>query len=343
MQHEPKRNPEVTIYDVARFAGVSPASVSRVLNQTRVRPEIQVRVEEAIAKLGFRRNMLASALTTKKTGTAGLLVPDVRNPFYAEVVRAIEDTARLHGYSTVICNTDQDSWRQREYVELLRSKGVDGVVAFTNDSVDTYLVELVGEGYPVVLMDRGSQAVSRISLIGPDNVAGGQMAALHLLELGHREIAVIAEDPQWPGSRERVMGCEAMMREWSMTSPITLSYTAESTVAGGLRACREALTQNPGLTAVVCGNDIIAIGALVGLRQSGYAVPERISVVGFDGTAFARSVEPGLTTVAQPVEEMCSAAVEILMKQIRGELTEPQHRVFVPTLWAGRTTGPAPR
>lgn len=343
MRGSSKRNGDVTIYDVARLAGVSTASVSRVLNNTRVKPDVQAKVEEAIAKLGFRRNLLASALTTKKTGTVGLLVPDVRNPFYAEVVRAVEDAATKRGFSTVICNTDQDSWRQREYLELLRSRGADGVIAFTQASIDTYLVELVGQRFPLVLMDRGSSTEPGICLSGVDNHAGGRIAVEHLLELGHRSIGVIAENPQWLGSRERVLGCEAAARDGGLTKPLPVVYTNDSTVVDGLNACRELLNLSPGLSAVVCGNDILAIGALAAARERGYAIPAQFSVVGFDGSSFIRALEPQLTTVAQPTAQMCEVAVDMLLTQINGDMPDPQYRVFLPVLWEGRSSGPVQR
>lgn len=304
----------VTIYDVAREANVSLATVSRVLNNNPyVKESTRRRVQEAIDRLGYEPNLVASALMTKRTRLVALLVPDISNPFYGEVARGVEDAASELEYNCVICNVGADTDKQAQYVTVLRRKGIDGIIFGTAVYDDRLVLSLARRDYPVTLMARDVPAAD-VNRVLTDDAAGGALAAQHLLELGHTKMAVVTEPAAIHSSRERSRGFSQVLAGHALT-PQQVDADG-SDIAGGQAAGRQLLQRTDRPTAVFAANDLLAIGIMQAARSIGVDVPGDLSVVGFDGTMMAQIATPPLTTIVQPMREMGQTAVKLLLETI---------------------------
>ena len=296
------------------------------------------KVQEAIQRLGFKPSHVASALATHQTRTLGLLVSDLSNPFYAEMARGAEAAGSEHGFSLIICNTDDDREREARHLDVLRQKGVDGII-FASALLDSsYAAAFVESGYPMVLISRLVEGLDA-DVIRVDDFQGGYLATRHLLSLGHTRIAHIAGPTQTRPGRDRKKGYEAALEEAKI--PLEPRWIVEGNFLreGGYIAVEQILSGPPPYpTAFFAGNDLSAVGAIKALYQRGYRVPDDFSVVGYDRTILAEMVEPELTSVAQPMQEMGRQAVEMLMQRIQGQREEPRHVVLPPRLVIGGST-----
>ncbi|MEF3303839.1 LacI family DNA-binding transcriptional regulator [Paenibacillus sp. GYB003] len=337
----------VTIYDVAREAGVSIAAVSQVINgkgkiSERRRREI-VRVME---RLNYRPSVIATALAGKRTYTIGLLVPDISNPFFAEIARSVEEQGHRLGYSLVICCTDNKEDRVERYLSLFRSKSVDGIVIGTGIGTDDKetIAPLAHGRIPIVTIARELPGCDGGTVV-VDDFAGGRMAAGHLTALGHRRMAVLAESPKLSSSRERIRGFREGLGEAGVELPDAAVVTCggQPPVAEGKRRASELLRSGDRPTAIFCCNDLLAIGTLQAAKEAGLSVPGDVSVVGFDNTILASVTDPPLTTVAQPIERMGQLAVDLLIRRLANETDEPPRTVLQPELVVRESTAaPAP-
>ncbi|THF84069.1 LacI family DNA-binding transcriptional regulator [Cohnella fermenti] len=328
-----------TIYDVAKEAGVSIATVSHVLNgKGKISRERREEILRIIERMNYQPSAIASALTSKKTFTLGLLVPDISNPFFAELARAVEDEGQLLGYSLFICSTDNQDRKVESYAALLRQKGVDGVIVGTGVGDLSALRPLLDRTIPVVFVSREYPEAPGIPSVVSDDYAGGVSAARHLLALGHRRLAVIAESEAVSSSRERVRG----FRDAALAAG--LPSFGKLVRAGGIREGRLQglrLLQEPDRpTAVFCCNDLIAIGFIQAAKELGLRVPADCSVVGFDDTILASVTDPPLTTVAQPIERMGQSVVRLLVQAAEGRGAERERLVLSPSLTVRASTAP---
>lgn len=315
----------MTIRDVARQAGVSVGTVSRVLNDhPGVRPDLRERVRSVIAETGYRPNLVARALQTRRTHTLAFLVPSIANPFFGSVLRSVERTAHGRGYSVFVGNTDGDPEKVARYRERLLAMGIDGVLAALSWDVVSggLLPALAQQGVPVVGVS-GSRIVEGVDCFVPDDVGGGEMAGRYLLGLGHRDIAFIgAVDSRTTDLRyEGLRG--ALAAAGVEHDPARLVRVGGYREADAAQAVQELLTGGAPFTAVVAFNDIMALGALNALEEQGLTVPGRVSLIGFDDTvsAYAR---PKITTVACPKEELGTRGVERLLARIGGDTGVPR-------------------
>lgn len=330
------RPPAVTIWDVARRARVSPATVSRVLNPSGhpVREETRRRVLRAVAQLGYTPNHLARSLLRRETEVVGLLVPDVSNPYYASVLRGVEDVAHQHGLAVMLCNTDRDPNKQRRYLQTLLERRVDGVVV-AGGTFTPQDRRLVGGRVPVVAVGRHP---ARVPCVRVDNVDAARRACRHLLDLGHVRIACLAGPAASATARDRVQGYRLALGEAGLRPREEWVVWSEFTAQGGRQAAREVLGRGR-VTALLASNDQMALGALRALAEAGLSVPAQVSVVGFDDTPVAASTVPALTAVAVPAYEMGRCAMELLLRVRAGE---PVADVVLPTeLRVRESTGPA--
>lgn len=300
----------MTIRDVARLAGVSPATVSRVLSGSNhpVREDTRRRVLEAAQRLAYYPNRLARSLLRRETAVVGLLVPDVSNPYYAAVLRGIEDVAHQHGLAVILCNTDRDPAKQRQYLRTLLEHRVDGVVA-AGGTLTVEDLRMVDGRVPVVAVGRHP---ARVPSVRVNNVEAARQACRHLLELGHVRVACLAGPASSLTARDRVRGYLAALREAGIQPDERWLVWSEFTAEGGYRATRELLARCR-VSAVVASNDQMALGALRALWEEGLQVPEDVSVVGFDDTPAAAVSVPALTTVAVPTYEMGRRTLELLL------------------------------
>jgi LacI family transcriptional regulator len=320
--------------DVAREVGVSIMTVSRVVNNKgEVSDLTRRRVLAAIETLGYRPSMIARGLATRHTGTLGLVVPDVANPFFAEVARGVEQIAYAQGYNVFLCNTDEDAARELDVLGSLEEKRVDGIV-LCSSRLDSADLQLVLEAYPAVaLVNRqvnGSEYPVAAVLV--DDVMGGRIATEHLLSRGHRAIGFLSGPGGSQSGRGRLQGYRDTLNSAGVTPDPAWVQNCAPVAAAGLAAVTTLLEHAPELTAVLAYNDLVAVGVLRACEDSGRRVPDDIAVVGFDDIPLAELVNPALTTCRIQRFELGATAVELLISQIRGELTTARRVVLEPQL-----------
>ena len=309
------------IGDVAILARVSASTVSQAWSGHRpVNPATRARVLKAAAALGYSPPPYRPANGTMRPATIGVMVPDVANPFYSSILQFIEHASRGHGYGTVIFQTENDAQVEEEYADLAREMGVAVLVYCPARSRPSAgILRLADAGTPVIALD---EPMARPELIWPvfaaDNGTGGRLAAKHLLSLGHRDIAIIGGPAGLRSTRERVDG---FIEEAAAGGVTILRHRCrcarEYQLEAGFRVARELLQADPRITAVFCCSDLLAIGTLHAARAVGLALPEALSVVGFDDTFVAAAAMPPLTTIRQPLEAMCAEAVAVALRAAR--------------------------
>ncbi|GAA4843124.1 transcriptional regulator DegA [Paenibacillus vulneris] len=321
-----------TIYDVAEAAGVSIATVSKVINGTgRISDKTRKHVTNVMEELKYQPSMVASALTGKSTFTVGLTLPDLANPFFAEIARAVEDRGHEYGFNVFICSTDNDPDREIKYFSLLTQKRVDGVIVATRTQKDLFLKKLIQQNVPIALIT-GEMPTLAVDTVMVDDFLGGYQAGTHLVEQGHRRIAILAEDVNTMSNRERIRGCKQAMTSAGLEVDERLVTSGDFTVSGGKEAMLRLLDMEEPPTAVFACNDLLAIGAIQGARERGLQLPQQLSVVGFDNTILATIIDPPLTTVAQPIQEIGRQAMDLLVQEIKGEKSMKQRVVLMPEL-----------
>jgi len=305
---------------VAEIAGVSTATVSNVLNTPAVvSPETRQRVEAAMAQVGFVRNGAARQLRGIPSAVVGAVVLDLANPFYSEVSRGIEDRVSEAGCMLMLCSTDALVAKEARHLRVLEEHGVRGaLVAPTGARLDQ-LTGLAKRGTPVVLLDH-PQEHAALCAVTVDNVLGGRLAARHVLELGHRRLAFLRSSVGAWQSAQRCEGIRQALRAEGLDPAEALVEVelAPNDIARNADAAVDALLAAPNPpTAVLCFNDIAALGVLRGLRRLGLAVPGRVSVVGYDDVQFTADLAPALTTVRQPKYQLGRAAADLLLDESR--------------------------
>jgi LacI family transcriptional regulator len=337
------RRARPTIYDVARLAGVSTATVSRALNGTaRIAPATQAAIAAAIDQLGFAPSTIARSLVTKSTQTIAFLLPDITNPFYAALVSGIQDSALARDHTMLLCTTEGDPEREEQYLNLLRAKSVDGALVDGLVLPSDRIARFVREGFAIVCLDRDIDSRS-IPLVQVDNRRGGRMAVEYLLGLGHTEIAHVTgvrdlriSEDRLEGFRDAHKNVGVVLDERSITEG---NFTEE----GGYEATRRLLDDHVPFTAVFAANDLSALGVVTALTQSGLRVPEDVSVVGFDDLRLAAYMSPPLTTVHQPAAEIARRATEILIDLTHGMKVRTMRQLLPPKLVVRASTAPPPR
>lgn len=316
----------VSISDVAAEAGVSPTSVSHTLSGKRkVSPAVKARVEAAMKSLGYVPSRSAQNLALGSTRILALVVPDIGNSYFAELAKGVEAAAVDRGYNVILCTTGFDHAREVQYLQMIRSRAVDGIVyAAGAPPTDSELVELLGD-MPLVFVDEEIEGTVFTSVVS-DNEAGGTKAAEHLLELGHRSALVIDVSGDPATSVRRVRGFRETWLKGGGSEPRTAhaGYTEEegrAAVAPHVEAIRAG-----DITAVFALNDLMALGVINQLRAEGISVPEQVSVVGFDDIAAGKYSNPALTTIRQPVLELGTSATARLIDALESgsELTGQQ-------------------
>lgn len=321
----------VTIKDVARHSGVSSMTVSRVINDSeRVSPETRQRVEKAIAELGYVPSRLARGLIRQKTGTLALIVPDVANPFFTLIVRGAEDAARRAGYRMILCDTRADLAIEREVIEEMIAHRVEGIaIAPVSDRSRGHLDRLQRFGVQFVLIDRTVPGVECDVVVG-DSEGGARRLVEHLISLGHRRIGFIVESDDVSTARDRRQGYEAALKAAGL--PLDPDLIVRSTVdpQGGLDGMRELLELEDPPTAVFTVNNLVALGAIEGVRASGLDVPDDIALVCFDDIEYASRLYPFLTVMAQPAETIGTLGTQLLLERIEGRAPEQPRIVVLP-------------
>jgi LacI family transcriptional regulator len=317
-----------TIRDVAKRAGVSAITVSRVINNDGyVSAETRRRVEAAIAELDYIPNALGPSLRSKRTQTLALVLSDMTNPFWTTVARGVEDAANMHGYHMIIGNTDKSPAKQEEYLMFLLKKQVDGflLVPASERSIDT----LQKRHTPFVVLDRRIPN-AKIDTVRGDSEGGAYQIIRHLLELGHKRIAVVTGPPDVSTARDRVEGYLRALEEAGIKDDQQV-YWGEYTQQSGSELTKQALSRTPRPTAIFAANNFIAIGIMRALKAAGLNVPEDISVVAFDDLPAAITIDPFFTVAAQPAYEMGQQATMLLLSRLAGNAQDDPREVVLPT------------
>ncbi len=334
----------VTLRDVARLARVHPGTVSRALNdETRalVNEETARRVLRAAEQLGYRPNPIARGLKTNRSYTIGVLVPDLTNPLFPPMVRGIEDRLREAGYTALIANTDNDARRERVDFEAMRARRVDGFITATA-RLDHELLSEIAAGAPLVLVNRRVEDATLPSA-SVDDREGVRLAVAHVVGLGHRRIAHLGGPQDISTGHQRHLGFREAMRALGLEADRALIRFGETfTEPAGARVARELLAEHADVTAVVAGNDLIALGCFDALRERGLACPQQVSVVGFNDMPFADRFSPPLTTVRIPHREIGAAAADLLLELLAEPAAPPRQVLLAPTLTVRASTA-APR
>ncbi len=336
-----------TISDVAKRAGVSAMTVSRVVNGSGYSStETRARVEAAIEELGYVPNALARQLRSKRTKTIALVVSDISNPFFTTIARGVEDFFVGHGFSVMYCNTDEDETEEERYLLMLIERQVDGILLVPARSSGDSFRLLNAHRMPVVVLDRRIEAASVDSVLC-DSEAGAHALARHLVDLGHRRIAVLTGRRDVSTSVDRVAGCRRALEDVGAEVPDELVHWGgfqfgKSNQADGHRMASEMLAA-PGEqpTAVFCANNFIAFGAIRALHEAGLRVPDDISVVAFDDLPEEWISEPFLTVAAQPAYKIGFQAAARLLDHITGDHEPKGESIVLPfELRIRRSTAP---
>jgi LacI family transcriptional regulator len=328
----------VTMADVARDVGVSMMTVSRVVNEKGdVSPETRQRVLSAIERLGYRPSSIARGLATRHTGTLGLVVPDVANPFFAEVARGVEHVAYANGYNVFLCNTDEDSERELDVLGSLEEKRVDGIVLCSSRLEPADLALVVTSHPAVVLVNRRLDGADHpVHAVLIDDELGGRIAAQHLLGRGHRAIGFLSGPPGSQSGRGRLAGYRSALLESGISYEAGWVRGCAPVADAGREVAMALLTLRPELTALLCYNDLVAVGVLRAAAELGRQVPDDLAVVGFDDIPLAALITPRLTTCRVARHELGVRAVRLLLRQISvdgerpGRSTKPEgHRPHI--------------
>ncbi len=314
----------VKIKDVAKEAGVSTATVSRVLSQKPyVTAEVQARVIAAVEKLGYRPNRVARSLRAQQSNTIGLIVSDIRNSYFTDVSRAVEDTAYEHGYAVILCNTDEDPKKEALYLNLLRDENVSGVILSpTKQTSDDF--DAINLNIPTVIIDRSIKH-GEVDIVMIDNVDAAYRLTCHLIENGYRRFGALFGEASTTG-RERRQGFEKALREYNLT-PVATRYLPPH-VEAGHEATLAILNAPDRPEAILATNSLLSAGALEALRELNLVMPDDVALVGFDETTWTTLVQPPLTVIAQPTFEIGQTAMELLLKRIE-QPTAPARQVIL--------------
>jgi DNA-binding LacI/PurR family transcriptional regulator len=304
------------IKQVAEQAGVSIATVSRVLSdQPHVSPRARTKVMTAVEALGYQPSRVAQRLRLQRSGIIGLIISDIQNSFFTSIVRAIEDVAQQHGCAILLCNTDEKVDKERFYIDLLAAEGVAGVIMSPTNESDASCRRLIDLGIPVVTIDRrvANLDVDRVLI---DNRAGAQSLTEHLIDHGHSEIAALVGVADITTGRERLEGyVRALEGHGLLVRPeyIRSGLMKEDV---GYQMAHELLSLPRPPSALFCGNNLLAMGALRAIYERNLVVPDEVALVSFDEVPWMPLVKPALTVLVQPMYEMGNAAANLLLERI---------------------------
>lgn len=319
----------VSIKDVAREAGVSIATVSRVLNDIDVvNEETKQKVLDAIKKLGYRPNIVARSLKTQRTKTIGILVPDISSKIYPEIVRGAEDVANIYDYNVILCNSDYDGEKEKEYLRVLKEKMVDGLL-YMSVSLEKETIDIVNElDLKTVLVETKDDEGSFPS-VSIDNVKAVYDATKYVIGRGAKDVAFIgSKQEQVNAFSKRYLGYEKAILDSKLDLHKELAYFDGFGVKTGIEGVNKLLESGKKFDAIVCSSDEIAMGAINALRENGKKVPEDVSVIGFSNISTTEVFYPKITTVSEPLYDMGSIAMRMLIKLVNNRKLEQGHYVL---------------
>lgn len=322
-----------TIKKVAEEAKVSVATVSRVLNSTGyVNEETRKKVLKVIEELDYKPNSVARSLFKKQSMTIALIVPNITNPFFPEVARAIEDVLSSKDYTLILCNSDDNADKEKKYFEVMKQKYVDGVIVVTSTLTPQYIEE---KGIPIVAVDRFIDP--NIPCISVNNIEGAKRAVQYLRATGCKKIAHIRGPKHITSAEDRYVGylSEVEDESWFQSDYVKCgNFNIEQTTA----VTKKMLEENPEIDGIFAGNDLMAVGVIKAAVQLGKRIPEDVSIIGFDGINLCKMTNPEITTIAQPIYDIGSVAAQTLLDLIEGKIVENKHHQLEVSVSEGEST-----
>jgi DNA-binding LacI/PurR family transcriptional regulator len=330
---------KVTIKDVANKAGVSTATVSRVINNTGyASAESRRKVETSISIMGYTHNTLARSLVTKRTHLIALIIDNISNPFYPQFTLGVEETAEKNGYSVILCNIGSDAEKERNYVKHLTGLQVDGMIFVVSKIRENIYGKQIAINIPVVCLDRQIYIPNSDQVV-LDQFWGAYYITKHLIDKGHKRIAHIMGPRDYLTAQDRKEGYSKALEENDIRVIQRLIVEGDYTTEYGKIAMNQLLNLENKPTAVFAANDLMAIGAMDAIRKKGFRIPEDIAVAGFDDIPFAALYTPSLTTVSQPTLQMGSLAMQMLIERIKGTASlETREVIFRPAIVVREST-----
>ena len=321
-----------TIYEVSNLAGVSLATVSRVINnKTPVSEKTRKKVESAMQELGYRPNAIAQSLASNRTNSVGILVSELHGPFFGQMMAGIEAELRSAGKHVIITTGHSEEDREKDGIEFLISRNCDALIVHVESVDDDYLKQLSKGDTPIYFMSRIVEDLES-KCIYLDNELGGYLAAKAVIDLGHEHIAYISGPQFKADSKDRLRGHKRALDEYGLTFNEALYFEGEYKENGGIEGIKYLLDKDEEFTAIVCGNDEIALGAMTYAREHGLAVPRDISIIGFDNTILSSYIYPKLTTINNPVNKMGHMAAKLVLKDVYQHSNIDINHSFVPSL-----------
>ncbi|MDR6093631.1 LacI family DNA-binding transcriptional regulator [Stenotrophomonas sp. SORGH_AS_0321] len=330
-----------TIYDIAKHVGVSAGTVSRALSRPdKVLPATRSRIEQAAAALGYVPNTVARTLKTQRSGKILVTVPDIANPFFAQILQGAEAAAQAVGYAVLLGDTQHQPEREERYAQMLRRNEADGLIVLGHRLPPTAraIVEQSGPTAPVVNGCEFDPALG-IPSVHIDNVAAARAVMEHLYGLGHERIAVVGGPTDNPLHQQRLEGARAAGKAHGRLRSLRV-VPGDFSVESGHAAVLAQLARTPAPTAIFCFSDQMALGALAACRDRGIRVPDDLSIVGFDDLASSRYLTPALTTIRQPMRDIGACAVNLLLAIIEGRDVPLQQTLAFSLMLRGSTAGP---
>ena len=314
-----------TMKDIARRTGLGLATISSYFNGGNVREKNRIKIEEAIQELHYEVNEVARGLKTNATKTIGVVIPELNNTFCAEIITGMEDVLRSHGYATIVCDCRTDKRLERDAVEFLSRKRVDGIISMPVDADGSHLKKFQKTGKPIVLIDRRIRELSCDSVL-VDNEKAAEDAMRVFFQAGHRKIGIIGGPEEISTAQERLQGYRNAYEKENIQVRESLIYHGDYTIQGGVQGIEKLVADNPDMTAVFVTNYEMTMGAVIGMNELGLKIPEQLSMIGFDNLQFARACNPKLTIVAQPTQGIAGEVAGIMLKRLEeaaSEETEP--------------------
>ncbi|MCY8231166.1 LacI family DNA-binding transcriptional regulator [Priestia endophytica] len=327
---------KITIRSVAEEAGVSIGTVSKVINDSgKISEKTRKKVFQAMQKLNYKPDAAAASLRGKRTKLIGLLVPDISNPFYAGIARSIEDRSHEVGLNVMLCSTDNNTEKERNYLALLTSQRVDGLVVASAFRSTVLLQETIERGIPSVLIASEIPQLS-INTVTVDDYKGGYLATSHLLDLGHKDIAIISENVR--SNEPRLAAYKDSMREAGIDVKPEYIMKTEAIIQKGYECAKKLLLLDEKPTAIFACNDLLAAGVIQAAKELELDLPRELSVVGFDNTVLSTTTAPMLTTVSQPIKQMGAKVVDLLRKEMEESKGYKERLLMAPELIVRQST-----
>ena len=314
---------KATLLDIAEKANVSKTTVSMVLNNKKISVSDATRqkINDAVKELNYIPNTVARSLSTRKTETIGIVLPDIENPFFSEMARAIEDTAGKLNYNIMFCNSDNNQDKEEKYVRLLISKLVDGVIFVSGGKSEQNLQMLENNNIPFVIVDRYIESSKEYNGVFCDNEEGIRLGVEYLYKNNKKKIAFVTGSQKLKVAKLRLRAFEEVTKDLNIYNE-HLIFQSEFTINGGMKATEEIINSSNTVDAIFYSSDVMALGGFKLLTRKGYKIPEDIAIMGYDNINISDLVEPELTTVAQPIYDMGKEACELLVGLIDGSRKE---------------------